>query len=527
MITNENPTAEEDPAQAIETSVLHQQRPAEEVAAIGRAYGLWKPRVQQLLDGGERPLATLTDEEVMTFFVVTIFSEWLDMRKYDPNRGGPCGYCVDAAGGTQDTWLESERFADRQALLAHIRSCRNNPLARELAAIKAGEHNVMPEDAIAAALEVCAAAMKGPAVWAADRSDTVETAIARFRKHFELAMKVTGSAVLHQVDLAAGDDDGAFCFAVTGNGPNGAANARFVAGSLDPVAGWEAALRALQWAHIRMAGLQATLSETGEAFARSTAQHVDVAKALGEGYDVLKDRYEPIWTGPDPEDENIERPSRPHTHAELVAAMVGEIRANDLKEIDKYDALATAQNERQELEEAIKEQADDLLGLQELAPAPELLSRITKQAHEWRIMLANAQIRLDAAGAPETPDGTAPHIRVSSRVDALAKRCEEMLTELRWIENTAMTVWQTAIDTVATDPEAVRRQLTYEIRDHARAGIAAADDGSRHLAGRLEDVDLVIDDLEILERDGKAIPMAEIIGRLRRAHSGGGWSRHG
>lgn len=454
---------EQTPEQALETDANRQQRPPDEVRAIARAHRLWMPKVKELHDNAVANLDDLSDELVMTFFVVTIFHEWLAFRQYDPNRGGPCGYCVDAAGGTQDAYLESPRFPDRAAVLAHIAECRHNPVARELAAIKRGEHNVMSPAVIAAALEACAASAGSP---------------------------------------------------------------RFIANAADPESGWEAALRALQWAQLRLAGLQAAMDGTSEELGRYVERSVEMAKVLGEGHDVLHDRYEPMWTGPDPEDENLERPSRPHTHAELVAAMIGELRARDAQEVEKYDALATAQNERQELEDAIKEQADDLLGLQELAPAPELLSRITKQAHEWRTMLANAEIRLDAAGAPETPEGTPIYLRVASRVDALAKRCEEMLTELRWIENAAMTVWQTAIDTVSADPEAVRRQLTYEIRDHARAGIAAADDGSRRLAGRLEDVDLVIDDLEMLEREGKTITMAEIVGRLRRAHSGGGWTRH-
>lgn len=459
---------EQTPEQALETDANRQQRPPDEVRAIARAHRLWMPKVKELHDSAVDNLDDLSDELVMTFFVVTIFHEWLALRQYDPNRGGPCGYCVDAAGGTQDAFLESPRFADRKAVLAHIAECRHNPVARELAAIKRGEHNVMAADVLEAALA-----------------------------------KAVASRANNMVE------------------------------SNDPTMGWEAALRALQWAQLRLAGLQAAMDGTSEELGRYVERSVEMAKVLGEGHDVLHDRYEPMWTGPDPEDENLERPSRPHTHAELVAAMIGELRAHDAKEIDRYDALATAQNERQELEDAIREQADDLLGLQELAPAPELLSRITKQAHEWRTMLANAEIRLDAAGAPETPEGTPIYLRVASRVDALAKRCEEMLTELRWIENMAMTVWQSAIDSTSETPQAareLREKMVYEIRDHARAGIAAADDGSRRLAGRLEDIDLVISDLEMLENgkeNGRPIGLPEIITRLRRAHSGGGWTRHG
>jgi hypothetical protein len=95
---------------------------------------------------------------------------------------------------------------------------------------------------IIAAREIIRAASKGPALWVADLSETEETAVARFREHYRLAKEATGSAVLHQVDLDAGDEHGAFCMAVTGNGPTSAANARYIAGSLDPVAGWGAAL---------------------------------------------------------------------------------------------------------------------------------------------------------------------------------------------------------------------------------------------------------------------------------------------
>lgn len=99
---------------------------------------------------------------------------------------------------------------------------------------------------ISDALAVCDAASKGPALWAADASDTPERALERFAAHYNKATEVTGSAVLHQVDLpdARTERDGtALCFAVTGNGPNGAPNARFIAGALDPRIGWEAMLR--------------------------------------------------------------------------------------------------------------------------------------------------------------------------------------------------------------------------------------------------------------------------------------------
>lgn len=99
------------------------------------------------------------------------------------------------------------------------------------------------------ALAICEAASKGPAVWAADKSDTVETALERFRLHYEKAREVSGSAVLHQVDLPDSQtevDGTSLCFAVTGNGPKGADNARFIAGALHPDLGWAATLRELE-----------------------------------------------------------------------------------------------------------------------------------------------------------------------------------------------------------------------------------------------------------------------------------------
>ena len=104
----------------------------------------------------------------------------------------------------------------------------------------------MTDDDIERALEVCDAASTGPAVWAADHDDTEESAVAMFLEHYRKAMVVTGSAVLHQVDLPdarTAPDGTALCMAITGNGPTSAANARYIAGSLDPVAGWAAALR--------------------------------------------------------------------------------------------------------------------------------------------------------------------------------------------------------------------------------------------------------------------------------------------
>lgn len=119
---------------------------------------------------------------------------------------------------------------------------------------------MITNDDIKAAREVIKAASKGPGVWAADNNDTEGTAVARFMEHYRLAHKETGSHVLHQVDIDAGDEDGAFCFAVTGNGPHGAANARFVAGTLDPRLGWAACLDEIERLNAELAKLNAQTS---------------------------------------------------------------------------------------------------------------------------------------------------------------------------------------------------------------------------------------------------------------------------
>lgn len=98
------------------------------------------------------------------------------------------------------------------------------------------------------ALIVCTEATPGPGVWAAKNDDTRAEAIERFTQHYDLARVAPGgSEVLHQVDLPIERDaDGAFCFAVTGNGPHGAANARFIATTLHPEFGYAAVLQQLR-----------------------------------------------------------------------------------------------------------------------------------------------------------------------------------------------------------------------------------------------------------------------------------------
>lgn len=98
------------------------------------------------------------------------------------------------------------------------------------------------------ALLVCTEATPGPGVWAAKNDDTRAEAIERFTQHYDLArIAPGGSEVLHQVDLPIEHDaDGAYCFAVTGNGPHGADNARFISAALHPEAGYAAALQELR-----------------------------------------------------------------------------------------------------------------------------------------------------------------------------------------------------------------------------------------------------------------------------------------
>lgn len=108
---------------------------------------------------------------------------------------------------------------------------------------------MLTNETINEALAICDAASKGPAVHAGDPNDTAESALGRFAAHYNKALAVTGSTVSYQVDLPderTEIDGTALCFAVTGNGPHGRENARFISAALHPAFGYEAALRKFQ-----------------------------------------------------------------------------------------------------------------------------------------------------------------------------------------------------------------------------------------------------------------------------------------
>jgi hypothetical protein len=92
--------------------------------------------------------------------------------------------------------------------------------------------------------------------------------------------------------------------------------------------------------------------------------------------------------------------------------------------------------EREALACQVGDIADDLLGMQELTSPDELLSRISKQAHEWRIRLANVQLRLDAAAVPDDPTAVTWR-RESSRVDDLARDLDEHKAEVARVRDLA------------------------------------------------------------------------------------------
>lgn len=104
---------------------------------------------------------------------------------------------------------------------------------------------MITDDDIAKARSVIAAASKGPAAWTVNgpgrAGQTVEEQV---REMFApgggechgVAMPLPGAPI---ESLDGGE---ALYLCLTGNGPTSAANARYIAGSFDPVAGWSAAL---------------------------------------------------------------------------------------------------------------------------------------------------------------------------------------------------------------------------------------------------------------------------------------------
>lgn len=106
----------------------------------------------------------------------------------------------------------------------------------------------MTEQDIVAALEVCEAASSGPKRWVTNVPGTDGKSVAE--QVSEMFAKQDPVKICHGVAMPLNgqpveslDGGEALYLCLTGNGPTSAANARYIAGSFDPVAGWEAALR--------------------------------------------------------------------------------------------------------------------------------------------------------------------------------------------------------------------------------------------------------------------------------------------
>jgi hypothetical protein len=112
---------------------------------------------------------------------------------------------------------------------------------------------------IEAARAVIAAASGGPKRWVTNvpggqgGKSVEEQVLEMFTKHgpevacHGVAMPVDGQPV------ESLDDGEALYVCLTGNGPTSAANARYIAGSFDPVAGWAAALDEVERLRARLA----------------------------------------------------------------------------------------------------------------------------------------------------------------------------------------------------------------------------------------------------------------------------------
>lgn len=170
--------------------------------------------------------------------------------------------------------------------------------------------------------------------------------------------------------------------------------------------------------------------------------------------------------------------------ARLAQVLTGEDRKNATAEaLANFAASIVAEHE--ELADAVKEQADELLGMQELAPPLELLGRITSQAHRWRIRLANVQLRLEAAEAPSPLDGmdleSTEGLRYeAAMVDALAANRD------RWIEERDRALERTHEVTAALDgvgaPPGTLTERVHAMERCIRNGAAALEAASKENA---------------------------------------------
>lgn len=106
----------------------------------------------------------------------------------------------------------------------------------------------MTDADIAAARALIAKASTGPKHWVVNVPDGDRTVETQLRAMFDLepaAPVAECHGVATPVDglpVESLDGGEALYLCITGNGPNSAANARYIVGSFDPIAGWSAAL---------------------------------------------------------------------------------------------------------------------------------------------------------------------------------------------------------------------------------------------------------------------------------------------
>lgn len=101
----------------------------------------------------------------------------------------------------------------------------------------------MTEEDIALALETIDAASKTGKVRGLIKGETQEEVIPRIVENYTSNSAVDCHVVAMALDDSTPIETKCLTMAITGNGPTAEANAKYIAGSFDPVAGWEAALR--------------------------------------------------------------------------------------------------------------------------------------------------------------------------------------------------------------------------------------------------------------------------------------------
>lgn len=78
-------------------------------------------------------VAELSDLDATLALVMVLCADIDDATKWRRSAGGPCGYCVAAAGDDDAAYQAAARYANRDEVLAHIAVCAHNPVAVKLA----------------------------------------------------------------------------------------------------------------------------------------------------------------------------------------------------------------------------------------------------------------------------------------------------------------------------------------------------------------------------------------------------------